>query len=164
MKTSDWKNLVKNITQELKQLSKEEKEIKKINAREYEKLGVKKSDDMFAESEEYGKLKSEFPMYTDALKQRRERLAQIEQRKKELNTQMMAVKCTALTKAKKLDKRAERDGFLDNEAYAESLLRQHGISYEDAINFLNSYFMEENFTFDHFEMSEQETSYIGRIR
>ena len=162
MKTSDWKNLVKNITQELKQLSKEEKEIKKINIREYEKLGVKKSGDMFADSEEYEKLKN--PMYTDALKQRRERLAQIEQRKKELNTQMMAVKCTALTKAKKLDKGAEREGFLDNEAYAESLLRQHGISYEDAINFLNSYFMEENFAFDHFEMSEQEASYIGRIR
>ena len=29
MKTSDWKNLVKNISKELEQLIKEEKEIKK---------------------------------------------------------------------------------------------------------------------------------------
>ena len=164
MKTSEWKNLVKNISKELEQLIKEEKEIKKINAREYEKLGIKKSSNPFDENDEYEKMKESFPMYTDALRQRRERLAQIEQRKRELNNQMIAIKCVALTKTKKLDKRAERNGFLDNKAYAESLLRQHGVSYDDAINYLNSYFKKDNFAFEHFEMSEKEASFVGRVR
>ena len=64
MKTSDWKNLVKNISKELEQLIKEEKEIKKINAREYEKLGIKKSSNPFDENDEYEKMKESFPMYT----------------------------------------------------------------------------------------------------
>ena len=167
-KNSDWKYLVRNITEEMKKLNQEEKQIKKMNKREYEKLGITPKDNPLEELEEYEEVISSFPMYTDALNSRKSRLRQIQKRKKELEKQLLSIKCVALFKSKKLNKKAEQKGFIDNRTYAESLLKQHGVSYDEAIEFLEDYFRDENFDkkeyfgFGEFEMDQSEARFINR--
>ena len=162
MKTSDWMIMIKNITLELDQLRKEEKQILKMNSKYRSSLGIDDGMDAFEWSEEYDEVQKSFPMNYAASQQRNSRLTEIQQRRDILQKQFFAIKCVALSKATKLSKGAKAAGFLDNKAYLETLIAQSNYTYDELIVFLNQYFQEDNFSFDHFVMSSSEADRITR--
>ena len=63
----------------------------------------------------------------------------------------------------KLSKEAERNGFLDNQAYADALIQQKGFNSQDVLDALNKYLYEDNWSFSFFEMDSKDADKVGRM-
>lgn len=163
MKMSDWKRMVKELTREISSLNKELSKIRKMNKTEKDKLGLSETGDVFTDLKEYEEVTSSFPMYGQALESRRKKEDEIRLKRDYLNKVLLGIKCIALYKAKKLSKESERNGFLDNRAYAEALINAKGFDSQAVIDALNKYLYEENWAFDFFDMNPRDAEKIGRM-
>lgn len=163
LKTSDWKRIVREITNEIKSLRKEIDEIKKIDKIEYEKLGINSSMEPYASLEVYEETTRGFPMYNLAAESRMKKLESLRTKKNYFEKLLLGIKCIALYRSKNLSKAAERNGFVDNKSYADALVKNEGYSIDEVIDILNKYFMEDNFSFDHFRMEEKSADSVGKM-
>lgn len=162
MKMSEWKRIVKELSREISSINKELSKIRKMDKTEREKLGLKDTGDILFDLQEYEKATS-FPMYKDALQSRNNKATELLTKKDYFSKVLLGIKCIALYRAKKLSKEAEKHGFLDNKAYAESLIQQYGYNSQEIIDILNKYLMEDNWSFDFFDMNAKDAEKVGKM-